>query len=420
MDFRDAQCPLCSATPVRYHVDEINLQFLRAHSNEGNLNEIISLSKIIWTQIPELKHSSESKKTIEELSKIMLENVQKQVNETLRPIQIFTESLPKTLEKLPESVRFDLMNRFSELQEVLSKEFETLRSYAPTSKDLSEAIQVIGDRLENITEKNIGQIEKELTTKFKETLNKTGFPEPEQMKLLTFLVPAVLPLLQELLRFQKVPEEKGRRGEQELLTELEDYYPEDDFKSIGTPGDTDILAIPKHNGTLSHHKIIIESKKNNSRWNKSFTDEVFRHMEKRGEHFAILAVERMPRGANGFLFEESSKGFVLVTSRKDVCIAYGALRSVIAGVHSFRTNIADVFANEKIEDAIKDASKYQEYLRKIRIKASRMIAGARDIIQMSDDLDSCLRKCLKELQNQIKEASKKSANGLPKECSILQ
>jgi len=410
LSFKDELCPLCGASPVKYRIDDTNLEFLCKCSNEGNLNEVISLGKIVWTQIPGLKHSADYKKTIEGLSQIMLESIQKQLNEALRPIQIFTESLPETVEKLPESVKSDLMEKFSELQEVLSKEFETLRSYAPTNKDMSEAIQVVGDRLENITKKNIDEIENQLSTKFKETLNKIGFPEPEQMKLLASLVPLVLPLLQELLRSQKVPGEIGRRGEQELLDELEEYFPGDDFKSIGTPGDTDILAIPKHNGIFSLHKIVIESKKNKSRWSKSFTDEVFGHMEKRGERFAILAVEKMPRGANGFLFEESSKGFVLVTSRRDVCMAYGALRSAIAGLHSSRTNIKDIFADKEIEDAIRNASRYQEYLRKIKIKASRMIAGARDIIHISDDLDSCLRRCLKELQDRIKEAVKNSPN----------
>jgi len=59
-----------------------------------------------------------------------------------------------------------------------------------------------------------------LAKEFKETLSNMGFAEPEQLKLLSQLIPAVLPLLQELLMLQKVPSEMRARVAVERLYEM--------------------------------------------------------------------------------------------------------------------------------------------------------------------------------------------------------
>jgi len=174
--------------------------------------------------------------------------------------------------------------------------------------------------------------------------------------------------------------------------------------------------MPRYGGFQLSHKILIESKRNNSGWSKVFVDKVRRHMRARGNHFAILVVEVMPRGARGFLTEHFSEGAILITSRKNVCIAYGTLRSVFIATHPFEVNVADLqklLADKKIENAVKDAMHYQEYLRKVRIKAARIISNAKSIVETSDELDAHLKRCLKELQNRIKNAVIEIAKAKP-------
>ncbi len=102
-----------------------------------------------------------------------------------------------------------MKGEFQETRIRLESEFKTLREGTPTFKDTLNAMQTMTDTLNEVTERKMESIKKEVTEKFKETLERMGFPEPEQLKLLSQLMPATLPLLEELLRFQKVPVREG-------------------------------------------------------------------------------------------------------------------------------------------------------------------------------------------------------------------
>jgi hypothetical protein len=209
------------------------------------------------------------------------------------------------------------------------------------------------------------------------------------------------------LRFQKVPGEKGRRGELELLKEICEYFPEDECKPLGSSGDTDILAEPRFNGISLGGRVLIESKENYSGWSRSFLEQVQRHMKVRGERLAILAVEVMPSGANGFMVEPCPEGVILVTGRDNFRIAYGALRAILIALQPFNTRQVDIkkiLADKKIEEAITEAFQYHEYLKNIRKGAQKIISNARSVVQNVDDLDNCLKQCLKQLQERINNA----------------
>jgi hypothetical protein len=210
------------------------------------VDEAISVARIVWNSFPELRLNADSKMIIEGVSTNMLKALQSQINETLKPAKMFAEKLPELVYKLPIEVDKTIDEKIEEIRILLAKEF-------------------------------------------KETLSNMGFPEPEQLKLLSQLIPAVLPLLQELLTFQKVPSEKGKIGELEILEELRDFFPEDNYKHIGGPGNTDIIATPTYGGFQLSQKVLIESKKNNSGWSKDFIDEVRKHMQAHSNRFAILA-----------------------------------------------------------------------------------------------------------------------------------
>jgi len=395
MTTSQTKCPICGNIIHECSVDNINLSFLEERVKDGKINAAISLARIVWNNIPELKLTADSKAIVEGLFVAVRQELQRQVNEVLRPIEVFTRNFPILIEKLPEDVKKDLQREFKETKARLEEEFRLLREFAPTFNNIVDAIKTVSENIEGITKKEIENFKYDLTNKFRETLEKMGFPEPEQMRLLAQLVPSVLPLLQELLRFQKVPGDKGRRGELELLKEISEYFPEDECKPLGSSGDTDILAEPRFNGMSLGGRVLIESKENHSGWSRSFLEQVQRHMKVRGERLAILAVEVMPSGANGFMVEPCSEGVILVTSRDNFRIAYGALRAILIALQPFNIRQVDVkkiLADKKIEEAMSEAFQYGEYLKNIRKEAQRIINNAKDIAQNADDLDNCLKK----------------------------
>jgi hypothetical protein len=407
MDESQIRCPICGNTIHECLVDNVNLRFLEERAKDGKINAAISLARIVWNNIPELRLTADSKAIIEGLFVAVRQELQRQVNDVLKPIEVFTKNFPLMIEKLPEDIKMDLQREFKETKTKLEEEFRLLREFAPTFNNIADAIKTVSENIEGITKKEIENFKYDLTNKFRETLEKMGFPEPEQMRLLAQLVPSVLPLLQELLRFQKVPGEKGQRGELELLKEICEYFPEDECKPLGSSGDTDILAEPRFNGMSLGGRVLIESKENHSGWSRSFLEQVQRHMKIRGERLAILAVEVMPSGANGFMVEPCSEGVILVTSRDKFRIAYGALRAVLIALQPFNARQVDVkkiLADKKVEEAIAEAFQYHEYLNNIRKGAQKIISSAKGIAQNADDLDNCLKQCLRQLQQRINSA----------------
>jgi hypothetical protein len=407
MTTSQTKCPICGNNVHECLVDNINLSFLEERVKDGKINAAISLARIVWNNIPELKLTADSKAIVEGLFVAVRQELKRQVNDVLRPIEVFTRNFPLVIEKLPEDVKKDLQREFKETKARLEEEFRLLREFAPTFNNIVDAIKTVSENIEGITKKEIENFKYDLTNKFRETLEKMGFPEPEQMRLLAQLVPSVLPLLQELLRFQKVPGEKGQRGELELLKEICEYFPEDECKPLGSSGDTDILAEPRFNGMSLGGRVLIESKENHSGWSRSFLEQVQRHMKVRGERLAILAVEVMPSGANGFMVEPCSEGVILVTSRDKFRIAYGALRAVLIALQPFNARQVDVkkiLADKKVEEAIAEAFQYHEYLNNIRKGAQKIISSAKGIAQNADDLDNCLKQCLRQLQQRINSA----------------
>jgi hypothetical protein len=361
-------CPICGNKSQTFSVSSENLRFLTSLTRKDETNTFISLASIVWKSIP---NTAKSKTIIDELSKSVIENTQEQLNKILEPMRFFIEEFPKLIEKMPENLRNDVKREFDETQVKFESQFKMLSS-------------------------NIKEILKEM-----------GFPEPGQLKLLAELVPSMLPLLNELTRSHRVPAEKGKQGELELIDQLREYYPEDECESIGGPGDVDIVAAPRFNSTDLGHKILIESKKNGSGWNRSFIQQTRNHMKLRGERFAILAVDNMPKGANGFLFEQCPEGVVVIVDREYFRVAYGSLRASIIALQPFCNKEVDfsrLFADQKISEAVKEAYDYCEWVKKIREKARRIEANADGIDQDIDALDKHLRRVLNDLQTRINNA----------------
>lgn len=393
------ECPVCGGKPVRYSIDESNLNFL-SDLGEQKINTAISLARIVWHNVPELGHVKYLK-VMENLSKDILRDIRLRVNDLLQSIKVLTEMLPKMLEKLPADIREDIYTQFNETQNRLIEEFRILKESAPTFENLVEVIQTIANKIEVVTKKEMQEMKMELSKKLKEVFDHAGFPEPQQMNLLAQLIPSVLPLLEELVRFQKVPMEKGQVREREIIEDLKNHYPEDEFVSLGGPDDTDILAKPRFNETYLGYNILVESKSNNSGWDRAFITEVRRHMKLRNENFAILTVEVMPRGANGFLIEHYTEGVIVVTARESLRVVYGALRSALVALHKLERKDIDlrkIFTDKRVQDILIDIFRYEEYIKNIRMKAEKISRNSHDITIISNELDEFLKRHLKKLQ----------------------
>jgi len=413
------KCPVCGSNLSSSTIEEANLLFLIHRGREGKIDAALSLARIVWDNMPQLKNVADSG-LVRELSESVLEAVQERTNQVLEPMKTFLEFFPRVLENLPDNIRKDVKEEFDETRMRLESEFKLLRDVTPTFKDTLNAIQTFADKVNETTERKMEEIKHELADNFKGTLERMGFPQPEQMKLLAQLIPSTLPLLEELLRFQKIPKEKGDRGELDLAQELKEFYPEDECEHLGSSGEIDILAIPRFNGSNLGHKILVESKKNSSGWDRAFIHQVRNQMQLRGEQFAILAVEVMPKTANGFLIENCPEGVILVTDREYFKISYGAVRSALIALHPFCHKEIDfykLFADQKINQAINDSYNYCEWVKKIKYKARRIETNAKGVAEDVRQLDEHLRQALQTLQTRINDAVMQFASNSNKSLS---
>lgn len=399
-------CPICNNLIEKSTLDLANIYFLQERAKEGKLNVSLSLAKIVWENIPQLRHITESE-LLDGLVKTMMKNFQQETNKILEPIKLAIETLPRLLEGLPDGLKSSIQAEFDESRATLERQFKTIIDFSPKPTELLNSIQAAFEQLNQANKMRLTEIEQDLAKRFKGTLEKMGFPEPEQMKLLSQLIPITLPLLEELVRFQKIPGEKGKQGELELFQELHDYFPEDECEHIGGSGEVDIVAIPRFNGTNLGQRVLIESKKNSGGWSRAFIQQLRRHMNAMGEKFAILAVEVMPKSANGFLFEHCPEGSILITDRRYFQVSYGAVRAAIIALQPFQHREIDfskLFSEKKINDAIEEASHYCEWVKGIREKTQRIMTNAKGVSEDTELLDDHLKRTLKELQSRINDA----------------
>jgi len=388
-------------------LDEPNRQFLKKLADEDKINSAVSLLRSVWDNFPSLRLSADSKTIVRELSEVVLKNLRQEANEIITQVKTFIDAIRPSIQGLPESVRKDLEDKF-----------EALQKSAPTFSNLKEAITAVTDtidakvgsateKIEKMAKGELEKLQEELTQSIKDTLKETGFPEPEQMKLLSELIPKVLPLLQQLVQVQKVPSEKGEEGELELFEEYNDLYPEDMHERFGGPGDTDIISKPRYSGKVLD-AIMTESKMNSgSGWKSEYIEEVRRHMANRGIKHAILAVEAMPKGANGYMVKSYSEGVIFVTSRENCGIAYGALRTVLVGLNPLQREPIDlqkVLADKRVEEPIQKAYGYAEFMKKAKQKTRKLRVLAGGIDNDLSDMDAFLKQCFGEFQQRIEEA----------------
>ena len=132
MSKQSISCPVCGGKPIEYRVDSLNLRFLNHRVRDKKINAAISLARIVWSNIPQLRLTADSKAIVEGLSEAMSKDLRKQVDTILESLKTFIETFPQLLEKLPEDVKKDIEEKLEATKTTLEKEFKVLRAATPT------------------------------------------------------------------------------------------------------------------------------------------------------------------------------------------------------------------------------------------------------------------------------------------------
>jgi hypothetical protein len=288
---------------------------------------------------------------------------------------------------------------------IAKKYVDIMRQTAPTATVVTKAISTIKTEVRDITSYELEELASELPSIIKKSLL-GQIPNTEELQVLSETLPQLLVTMQTILRKQEVPDIKGKIGEQELAEELSNYFPGDEVERLGKSGETDIILRPMIRGTFAGYEIMVESK-NSTSWRRSYMDSIRQHMANRNCRYSILAVQKMPKGANGYLWESVSEGTIFVTSREQCKMVYGALRSIIQAEFTMErraVNLEQALADIKIQEAIREAFMIVDHFEKIRKKVKSIITNSQGINTELDKAENVLRGSIAKLQNKIHAA----------------
>jgi len=277
---------------------------------------------------------------------------------------------------------------------------DIIKNSTPAATLITQGVNAI----RSTTSVEFEKLENELSIKIQRTL-KESIPNPEQLESLSRIIPEILLAVHGLLRKEEVSNLKGQEAEQELFDELSSYFPSDHIVHLGKSGETDIVLTPHINGISTRSEVCVESKKN-SKWSRSFIDQLRRHMTNRKSQYGILAVQTMPRGENRYFTETHQEGTIFVTQIEQCKLAYGAIRAVVTSEYSLgrrQVNFQYALRNAKIQTAIKNAFTATSKLESIRKHTKTIISNAKKVENDANEAEYILHSCLTELQTRIQD-----------------
>lgn len=232
-------CPLCGNKLDIFNINEINLRFLEERVKDKTIDETVTLARIVWNNFPKLRLDVDSRAVIDEL----LKNVQKQVNNTLTPIDMIvkninplTEKLSGLTQKLPENIK----NEFVETNRQLATQLRTIQDVS------SKAVDPVQKQI------------KDLTDTINQLINK--------------------------------PTSKGKVGENILSYCWQETFIKDKVEIKGGAGQPDVIITPflNFNGIRYGQKIIVERKAGKQIYNGKHLDETIAHAKAEGARYAML------------------------------------------------------------------------------------------------------------------------------------
>lgn len=138
-------CPICLSNPRKYTIDKDNLQFLKERTDNGQTNAVITMSKVVWNYLPQLRLTADQKTIVDKLSKTLLEDFQKKADSMLATLQNLTGTFSNVARELPIDIKDDFKNTMV----LFERELETLKKSAPTFENVVRAIEVVSKNIED-------------------------------------------------------------------------------------------------------------------------------------------------------------------------------------------------------------------------------------------------------------------------------
>lgn len=295
----------------------------------------------------------------------------------------------------------DILNEYLRVCKV---HLDILNQGAPTAAVVTKAISTVRSEIQKTAKVELGQVSEIIPRKIQEALAEK-MPDSEDIATLINVLPLLTQTVQELLRKQ-VPRIKGEEKERELADELGDYFPEDEIQRIGKSGATDIIVRPLIDGIRIGLEVFIESKSSQT-WSRAYVEQTRKHMAARGCRYAVLAVDKMPSGAKGFLVEPTSDGTIFIADRQTCILAYGALKAVLVNEYKTGRKVIDLktaMADKHIQESLASLFKTYDYIESIRKRTRKIVNNSKDIDEDLGNIEQIIKHGVEQIQRIINEA----------------
>lgn len=303
----------------------------------------------------------------------------------------------------------DILNEYLRVCKV---HLDILDQGAPTAAVVTKAISTVRSEIQKIAKVELGQVSEIIPQQIQKALAEK-MPDSDDIAMLINVLPQLTQTVQELLRKQEVPKIKGEKKERELADELGDYYPEDEIQRLGKSGTTDIIVRPLIDGIRIGLEVFIESKSSQT-WSRAYVEQTRKHMAARGCRYAVLAVDKMPSGAKGFLVESTPDGTIFVADRQTCILAYGALKAVLVNEYKTGRRVIDLktaMADKHIQESLASLFKTFDSIESIRKNTRKIVKSSKDIDEDLGDIEQIIKHGVEQIQRIINEAIEASLLG---------
>lgn|SRR5574341_343394 len=337
-------CKHCGKSIEFDNISPANLQFVGERIKDNTLDHALTLSRIAWTQFPDLKISEQSRTIVE----IMMKKVEEKVGNVLAPIQTATSTL------------------------------------VGLSGSINAVAQQLPENVKKQIEEKMTQINQDLKT-LQDITSKCTVPVTDQ----------ITALRDSLNTLMLKPNAKGQFGENTIADVWQATFAKDEITQLGGPGKPDLMVIP-HLGTRAGEKISIE-RKFGQNYSKAHVNEALRHAHDYSAKYAMVLYdnpEKLPDPI-GLLSIDTDEGVMTIVT--DVQQGWKIGRYIISGYQL--TAKPDVSLQgvdlKELQAIVREMNDYQEKIDTLRKKHAK---SSKDITLLINALEQDFGKYLDRLQ----------------------
>lgn len=340
----ESLCPLCNSKAAEYSISPTNLQFLKEMNSAGNIDDSITLARIVWNNFPQLRLSADSKALIDKL----LLSVQQEVKTILSPVDLITKTVNPLIQRLAELT--------DKLPENIKEEF------ADVNNELTQKMKTIEDAATKATDPVQKQV-KDLSDAINQLVNK--------------------------------PNAKGKAGENMLGDCWQESFLKDKVEVLGGPGQSDIIIVPYLTDSQKYgERIVVERKTGKQKYNGHHLEKTISHAKSENSKYAVVVYD------NPNNLSESQRPF-FITTIDDTVVAItdaetGGWRTARQVFEVFQTISADKDSPKKEID-IAEILKTIEEMQKINTIIEQLRRHNNSAISCSESV----REDIAKLENTI-------------------